>query len=406
MRGKDLAKSIGVITAVVLLSWSFNPPKGLSGPVPGVTDDTILIGMPAPLAGPYALFSKQAADLPEAVYLEWGKNIHGRSIKLIKEDEGCDPVKAVAAVKKLLYVDKVFLLHGPSCTSSVLAVKPLLAQEGKTPCLTTGALSDLVVNPLVKNLFNPSHSATTYASTMVDFIETIPGAKRVGLIHHTTEWAMSFYTPFIKYLKEKCNVAPVVDVVTEMGVADTTSQVLKLKSANVDVVIATLYISETTAFLRDAYKLGLNVPIIGGTATSATDQYENLKTLEPLKKYFQPYWGRYPLDHPKVKVFEELFKKYHPEKKFDAQTTSGCNAPLIVLEALKKCGRDLTQEKFIDVLETEFQNWEPDNWVASSPVTFSKTDHLGIKKAVMATIATGKFEVVGTYQDYEKLMKK
>jgi len=58
-----------------------------------------------------------------------GGNNHGRNIKLIKADDGCDPVKAVAAVKKLIYVDKVFLLHGPACTSAILASKPIIARK-------------------------------------------------------------------------------------------------------------------------------------------------------------------------------------------------------------------------------------------------------------------------------------
>jgi len=37
--------------------------------------------------------------------------------------------------------------------------------------------------------------------------------------------------PLIAYLKEKYDITPVADVVTEMGVADVTPQVLKLKAA-------------------------------------------------------------------------------------------------------------------------------------------------------------------------------
>lgn len=407
MVGKKDAKAwlSGSIIGVVLWVCLFNLPLARSASVLGVTDDTILIGVPAPLSGPAALFAKQAADFPEAVYLEWGKNIHGRNIKLIKADDGCDPVKAVAAVKKLIYVDKVFLLHGPACTSAILASKPIIAQEG-IPAVTTGGPADAIVNPLVKGLFNPGFSSSGTARSMVDFAMSKPGVKRVGIVHHTTEWAMSYYNPLIAYLKEKYDITPVADVVTEMGVADVTPQVLKLKAANPDVILAPIYISETTAFLRDANKLGLDVPIIGATATSTTDQYESLKSLVPVKKFFTPFWCKYALDHPKVKVYEDVFKKYHPEKKFDAQTLCAFNAPVLVIDALKRCGRDLTQQKFIDVLETSYQNWEPDNYIGAGPLSFSKTDHQGMKKMVMSTVGTGKFEIVATYGEYEGLMKK
>jgi len=405
MRERNLGKSIGIVLAIALFTWCFSLSVALSASVPGVTDDSILIGIAAPLSGPAALFAKQGSDFPESVFLEWGKNIHGRNIKLIKADEGCEPVKAVAAVKRLIYVDKVFLINGPCCSSSCLAAKPIVAQEG-TPTLTSGGPADSIVNPVVKNLFNPGFSSAWTARSMVDFVMTVPGVKRVGVIHHTDEWGTAFYNPIIEHLKTKYNITPVVDVVTERGVADVTPQVLKLKGGNVDVILAPLYISETTAFLRDSFKLGLDVPIIGGTATSTTDQYESLKSLGPLKKYFSPYWSKYPLDHPKVKVYEDLFKKYHPEKKFDAQTLCAANLPLVILDALKRSGRDLTQEKFINVLETSYQNWEPDNYIGAGPLSFSKTDHQGMKKMVMSTIVTGKFEIVTNFQDYEKLVKK
>ena len=396
---------MGSIMYAVMVACFFKPPEALSAPVPGVTDDTILIGIAGPLSGPYALFAKQACDFPESVYLEWGKNINGRTIKLVKADTACDPVKGVAAVKKLIYVDQAFLITGPACTSVILASKPIIAQEG-VPALTTGGPADAIVNPLVKSLFNPGFSSSGTARSMVDFAMSKPGAKRVGIVHHTTEWGMSYYTPLIAYLKEKYDVTPVADVVTEMGVADVTPQVLRLKAASPDVILAPIYISETTAFLRDANKLGLDVPIIGATATSTTDQYESLKNLVAVKKFFTPFWCKYPLDHPKVKVYEEIFKKYHPEKKFDAQTLCASNAPLIVLDVLKRCGRDLTREKFIEVLETSYQNWEPDNYIGAGPVSFSKTDHQGMKKMVMSTVGTGKFEIVATYPDYEKLMSR
>jgi branched-chain amino acid transport system substrate-binding protein len=394
-----------MIVATVALTGVFHIPEAFAGTVPGVTDDTILIGLLCPLSGPAAIFGKQCADLPEALYREFGQNIHGRKIKVIRVDEGCDPVKAIAGAKRLIYDDKVFFLNGPACSNSVLAVKPIIAQTG-TPTFSQGSPADAIVNPIVKSLFNPGISSTGVAKAMVDFAMTIPGVKRIGVIRHTDEWASAIYKPMIKYMKERYNVSPVADVVTERGVADVTPQVLKLKAANVDVVLAPIYVAETSAFIRDAYKLGLKVPIVGASATTVADQYESLKTLLPLKKYFSPSWAKYPLDNPKVKVYEALMKKYFPDKKFDGLTICTVEGVNLVLDALKKCGRDLTQEKFINILETNYTNWGPKNYIWASPIRFSKTSHQGMDSMLMSTIVTGKTEIVKTYADYEKLIKK
>jgi branched-chain amino acid transport system substrate-binding protein len=401
---KTFLNFIGVITGVVMLICLINTLEAFSASVPGVTDDTILIGIPGPMTGGAAIYSK-VSDLHEAMYLEWGQNIHGRKIKVIREDDAGNPVKAVATAKKLLYTDNVFLIHGPVMSTPALAMKPSVQQAG-TPWMLGGCPADQIVVPTVKNIFNPVFISSDAAKTMVDFTMTIPGVKRIGTIRHTDEWSVGYYKSFTEYLKEKYNMTPVVNVVTETGVTDVTPQVLKLKDADVDVVILVIYIPETTAFLKEANKLGLNVPIVAGTGSAVTDQYENLKSLTPLKKYFSAYWCKYPLDHPKIQVYRDLFKKYQPAKKFDALVVHNPSGALVIMDALKKCGRDLTQEKFIDALETYYNNWEPDNYIGTVPLTFTKTNHVGMNRLVMSTIATGNLEIVRTYQDYEKLMKK
>ena len=235
---------------------------------------------------------------------------------------------------------------------------------------------------------------------------SIPQHGKIGIIRHTDEWATSMYKPTVDYLKEKYNMVPAADVTIERGTADATSQVLKLKQAGVDSVIAILFPAETTVFLRDAHKLRLDKPIVGSTATSASDQYAALNSLEPLKLYFGPYSIRYPLDDPKVKVYEDLLKKYFPESKFDAFAVFATGGPLVIIDALKQCGRDLTREKFVEILETHYTNWEPENYIGAVPLTFSKTDHVGMNRLVMSTIATGKFTIIKTYADYEQLTGK
>jgi len=405
MRNKGGRKSFAKIVGLMaVLGCLVGIPDANAGSAPGVTDDTILIGMHTPLTGPIALYSK-IAFMNKAILEEWGGTIHGRKIKNIVLDDGCDPVKGVAAAKKLIYDEKVFMIHGGQCSNCGLAIRPIVEKTG-TPYITQGEVHDGIVVPTVKNIFNPGYVSSSGSRTLVDFAMTIPGVKRVGVIRHTDEWATALYEPLIKHLKEKYNMAPVADVVTERGVADVTPQVLRLKKAKVDAVFSLIYVVATTTFIRDAHKLGLNVPILGSTATSVADQYESLKSLAPLKKYFSPYWCKYPLDHPNVTPYRELFLKHNPTKIFDSVTLYITGGALVILDALEKCGKDLTQEKFVEVLETSYKNWEPDRYIGASPITFSETDHIGMDVVTMSTIATGKFEVVDTYQDYERLMKK
>jgi hypothetical protein len=79
-KNKTLRKNFvifwGAIVGIAFFTCLLNTPQAHSGPVLGVTDDTILIGMHTPLTGPITLFSKEA-DFHEAIFLEMGQNIHG-----------------------------------------------------------------------------------------------------------------------------------------------------------------------------------------------------------------------------------------------------------------------------------------------------------------------------------------
>jgi branched-chain amino acid transport system substrate-binding protein len=396
-----LLVSVGLVT----LLFGLNAPPCFSAATPGVTDDTITIGLTTPMTGPASLYAK-CGQMYEAILTEWGKNINGRNIKVIRTDDGCDPVKGIAAVKKLIFDDSVFMLSSGQCSNMCLAVKPVVTEAG-IPLVSHGCIADAMYVPAVANIFNPAYISTVASKSMVDFTMTIPGEKaKIGIITHTDEWANSIYKPILQYMKEKYNVAPAVEVTMERGTADATTQVLKLKEAKVDSIIAVLFPAETTVFLRDAHKLRLDKPIVGSTATSVSDQYASLKSVEPLKRYFGPFSLKYPLDNPKVKVYEELLKKYFPDTQFDAFAVFATGGPLVIIDALKKCGREVTREKFLNILETEYTNWDPENYIGAAPLTFSKTDHVGMNHLVMSTIATGKFEIIKTYAEYEQLISK
>jgi branched-chain amino acid transport system substrate-binding protein len=394
---------LAVAMVLGLLTWYGAVPPPASAADPGITDDTILIGMTAPMTGGAAVYSK-VAETSEAVLLEYGKNIYGRNIKIIKYDDNCDPVKGIAAVKKLIYDDKVFMLHYGMCSNMVLATKPTLVSSG-VPFIAQGASASPIYIPTTRNIFTSVWTSNVAIEKMIDFAMAIPNANKFGVIRHTDEWATAQYKPAMEYLKAKYNKPFAAEVTLERGSADATSQILRLKQESVDVVVAVLFPAETAVFLRDAHKLGLNAFIMGGTGAAVSDQYESLRSPEPLKRFFGPLAVKYPLDHPKAKFYQELVKKYYPNTKFDDWHIFNTGGPWVILDALKKAGRDLTREKFLDILETQYGSWEHEQYLGAVPLTFSKDNHVGLQGLTMSVYANGRINVVRSFQEYEKLMK-
>jgi branched-chain amino acid transport system substrate-binding protein len=347
------------------------------GQVPGVTENSIKIGLFAPFTGPIALYGK-ASHLCEAIYEKANEEggIHGRKLVMVSEDDACDPIKGVAAVKKLIYQDKVFMLHGGMCSNVCLAVKKEILETG-IPYMDLGAASHLITTPLEKNIFTGVFTSVIASKSMADFAMSKPGVKRVGIIKHTDEWGKSFYEPLLEHLKEKYNVTPIVDTTIERGVADATPQILEIKKANPDVLIAITYVDATSTLLRDSYKLGLRVPIVANPGVAVDEQFKRVGIPDALKAFFAPFWFKYPLDSPDMDKWKELLKKRYPKDEFDMFAGIGIAGALVTIEALKVAGRDLTREKFVKALES-LNNFSPKDYPMATPIRFSSTNHVGI----------------------------
>ena len=121
---------------------------------PGITDTEITIGLFAPMSGPLAAFGLDALQAAKMWYEEANKKggIHGRKIKVIVEDDKCVPNEAVAVVKKLITVDKTFIVHGGSCTAAAVAAQEFVTRE-KVPHVMLNASGDGAVIPPTRYVF-------------------------------------------------------------------------------------------------------------------------------------------------------------------------------------------------------------------------------------------------------------
>ncbi|THV20833.1 ABC transporter substrate-binding protein, partial [Glycomyces paridis] len=95
-----IAAALAAVSALALTACS-TPSDDES--VPGVTDDTVVIGTHQPLTGPaaagYSTISAATAAYFE--YVNAGGGIHGRSIEYIVKDDGYDPATTQTAVREL-----------------------------------------------------------------------------------------------------------------------------------------------------------------------------------------------------------------------------------------------------------------------------------------------------------------
>lgn len=351
-----------------------------AGDSTGVTADTIKIGLFGPLTGVASVVQKNVFGAA-AIYKDVNDHggINGRKIELVIEDDGCNPNKGIAAVKKLLYQDQVFLLHGAWCSSVALAIKPEVAKNALVPYMVLGAVSTEISMPLMPNLFHPVATTQVAGGAMAEFALSKPGAKKIAIIRHSDEWGTIYAQAAIDKLKEH-GITPVIVSAMERGATDSTSQVLSIKNEAPDVVIAFLFPPELVIYLRDAYKYGLKVTTVGSTAASIDDTNKRVGIPSAINDVYMAYPLAGSITSPEMGSFAKIFTKYYPSEALDTMSFYTMGGAIAIVEAIRKLGPDVTREGVIAELN-KLDNF--DTGVQSASLMFDPGDHRGIRSIKM-----------------------
>jgi len=360
----------------------------------GVTDDTIRIGVFAPLSGSALLFGKGLIGV-DAYYRSVNESggINGRKIELVREDDGCDPAKGIAAIKKLIGDDNVFMIHGGMCSNVVMAGLPEITRAG-IPYMDIAAAASQISNPIRPNVFQPLPNTGVVGRTMIDFAMTKPNARKIAIVSHSDEWGKSNHDPAVARLKEKYNLEPVADLALERGSTDATPQILKLRNAGADVIVLLLYPAEAAIFVRDAMKYGVKTPMLCSQGTSLAEIEERVGTPDAVANVYTFSALAGALDGPEMAPWRDMVAKYFPQQRPEEAVFNGIGGAIAVVDALKLAGRDLTREGFIAALN---KTTALKTGVLSVPITFTPTEHAGVSSGGMMTLVGGKTVLVASW---------
>jgi len=352
------------------------PLSAYAGDTAGVTGTTIKIGLFGPMTGQSNLGAKPvygAAAIYKDVNAKGG--IYGRKIEIVIEDDGCDGNKGIAAVKKLIAQDKVFLLHGAYCSAVALAVRPEIASHPNLPYIVLTAANPHISSPVLPNLFQPTTTAPIIAQQMVAFALSKPGVKKIAVVKHSDEWAAGYFDALGPELA-KHGLTPVTVQALERGMTDATVPVLALKQAAPDVVVALLYPAEMAIYLRDAYKYGLKATTLGTTAVSIDDTDKRIGIPAAVKDVYFANNLAGTLTSQELSKYAKIFKKYYPGEALDTKAFDSMGGAIAIVEVLRRAGPDLTRERFIEEFD-KLRNFN--TRVQSAPLTFAPEDHVGLK---------------------------
>ncbi len=365
-----------------------------AGPTQGVTKNEIVLGTLQDLSGPIAAFGKQVRfgmDMRVAEANEAG-GIHGRKVKLVTEDMGYDPKKALLGAQKLIGRDKVFALVGTLGSSTSLAVMPE-AFKANVPHLFPVAAAREMYEPL--HPLKYSFAATYYEQMRAGVKHMVKqkNSKKVCTLYQDDDFGIEVQRGAEAGLKE-INMQLTERTSYKRGATDFSSQVAKLKSSGCDLVILGTIIRETIGAIGEARKTGYNPDFLGSSAVY-TDLIHKLGP-----KFTDGLYGMMTVAHPypddaskNVRAWAERYKAAFKE---DATVFSVYGYVVVdtVLKTIEKAGPNLTVQSFINTLDNTTL---PRDMFGSSEQSYSKTKHLGSNSSRMSQIVNGKWTPVSDY---------
>lgn len=345
----------------------------------GVTNDTILIGSHGPITGGatfLGLGGKAGAELAYKEINDAG-GINGRKLKMIFEDDGFSPSRALASVKKLVEQDQVFMINNISGSNPTVGTMDYLRQV-KVPVYVTIASAPAVTRPFNRYLFRGATSETVrYGELDAEFLVDFLRVKRIAVLSGLEENLRTEADEAVKMLEKWYGVKTVMRAEFKVGDKDFTPQLLQAKQSDPDFIFAVGQVPEASIIVRQARELGLRQPIM--VAPSSVDN-TLITNLGANAEGVLGLWGAGAfLDsgNPDMAKFREAWAKMNPNAPkgrpnlFDVW---GYTEVYVIAEALKRAGRDLTREKFIDALES-IKDYRVSE--IATPRTFTSWHHIG-----------------------------
>ncbi len=354
----------------------------------GVSDDEVVIGTHLDLSGPVTFWGVPVRNgmLLAMEEINAGGGIHGRHIKLVVEDTGYDPRRAVLATQKLLTRDEVFMVAGALGTPTVLASMPLVLREGLphvfplTAAEQTYQPFDRLKFALFPTYYQGMRSATKW------MVEN-RSKSRFCVLYQDDEFGLNNVRGVREQLAET-DLETVAETTYKRGATDFSSQIARLRTADCDLVMLGTIIRETVGAMAEARKIGWDVDFLvsqGGYAPEVAalggPAVEGLYAvgLTPI-----PY---YDDAEPAV---QEWMTRYKDRFGIDAniQAVAGYSVLNMVALGLENAGRDLTVDSFVAGLE---QIRDQTDIFGSTPATFGPDRRLASDRTSLYRIQDGRW---------------
>lgn len=356
---------------------------------PAFAADPIRIGTSGPLSGSLSLLGQGVRDGLEVYFRHINDQggINGRKVELIAEDDGYDPMRTLAAARKLSEQDKVVAFISPVGTPGVAALIPY-ATERRTPIVGPYAFSHTLTSPTKKYVFTTLSEVRVQAGLIGDYVTGKLKAKRVAVIYQNDDFGQDAVIGLEERMK-KTGVS-LTKLPYERGSTNFSGVVAQARESGADNVVFLGIPVAAALVMKEAGKMGWKPQFSGHNALGDPQTFElagaalaegaiAVALMEPLDS-----------SKPQVAEFIARQKKYLPRTKPTTYSMHGYNVAQLVAEVIKRVPGEPTGEK----IAAELEKVRDLNMGLMGPLTFTADRHAGSDSVAFMRAQSGKWVLV------------
>jgi len=308
-------------------------------PVLAESENTVNVGAIFPLTGGVAVVGKDMLDGIKVgvaeVNARGGLSIGDKKYKviLVSYDDECKPDKTLAGARKLVSLDKVHAIVGPTISSCALA---LLGINEKLGLL----MSCMAVHPEIVEKGNslvvrPNPTLSMMSKSLANTVIDKTPYRKLAVIYHTDDWGMGWKKEFGDVIKSRG-----AKIITEEGIDEKTqsdfyAQLTKIIAAKPDAIFIVAHDRACSLMVKQARELGYKGGLIFSEGFRKKGReaigYENLEGC---------IWAALPYDFetPAVLKFMEKYKKYLKKDPILNYSPIGYECFMLLAYGMEKAG--------------------------------------------------------------------
>jgi ABC-type branched-subunit amino acid transport system substrate-binding protein len=368
---------------------------------PGASDTEIRIGQTMPYSGPASALS--AIGKVQAAYFKMINDrggINGRKINLISYDDAASPAKTVEQVRKLVEGDEVLFTFETLGLASNIAIQKYL-NDRRIPQLFVAGRATRFENPTefpwtMGFAPNLRTEIRAYARFILD---NYPNA-RVGLLYQNDDGGKDYLAGLKEALGARAAGLSISEASYEPVDPTVDSQIVRLKTAGVDVLVNMASPKFAAQVIRKAAELNWKPVHLLGVGSSSIDAVltagglDNAKGLisaSSFKEASDPTW----IDDEGMKKWVAFMNAYYPEgDRKSIFTTYGYSAAELMVHVLRQCGDDVSRENVMRQA-TSLKNFKLDLLLPGLSINTSRSDYRVVKEFRMMRFDGERWEPFG-----------